>query len=285
MKRRHIINSPRLQELRRKRRNAFWGRAITIILIVGGACAATVYVSRAQIFNIQSIEIKGNKIVDASLIENIARTQMATSYLGLIPKTNILIYPQDEIKESLSKEFRRLTDIQLDLEGGRNLKISVAERVGVYTWCGLEPSPNEKCYFVDKEGFIFEEAPYFSEEVYFKFYGGNFDTNEAGLGNYFNKENFNRYVEFRNILGELGISAVAIHQASEEDGKIILSSKNLRSDNPIINFKTSSNFEEIAANLQTSLETEPLKGDFRKKYANLEYIDLRFGNKVYYRFK
>jgi len=42
--------------------------------------------------------------------------------------------------------------------------------------------------------------------------------------------------------------------------------------------------QNIKENLDTALNTEPLKSDFKKKYSSLEYIDLRFGNKVYSKF-
>ena len=45
-----------------------------------------------------------------------------------------------------------------------------------------------------------------------------------------------------------------------------------------------SDFEKLAENLQAALMTEPLQSDFKNKFSSLLYIDLRFGNKVYYKF-
>ena len=54
---------------------------------------------------------------------------------------------------------------------------------------------------------------------------------------------------------------------------------------PEIIFKADSDFNQIIENLQSVLTTEPLQTEFKTKYSSLLYIDLRFGNKVYYKFK
>jgi hypothetical protein len=51
-----------------------------------------------------------------------------------------------------------------------------------------------------------------------------------------------------------------------------------------IKFKLNSDFENLAENLDAALDTDPFKTEFKNKYALLQYIDLRFGNKVYYKF-
>jgi nucleoside-diphosphate-sugar epimerase len=38
-------------------------------------------------------------------------------------------------------------------------------------------------------------------------------------------------------------------------------------------------------NLDAAIDTEPLKSKLKNKFSSLEYIDLRYGNKVYDKFK
>jgi len=72
----------------------------------------------------------------------------------------------------------------------------------------------------------------------------------------------------------------------QEDGDVKLYLSSFTSKmGPEIIFKADSNFEKIIENLQSVLSTEPLQSDFKNKYSSLLYIDLRFGNKVYYKFK
>jgi hypothetical protein len=65
--------------------------------------------------------------------------------------------------------------------------------------------------------------------------------------------------------------------------EIFLSSGNSSSVGPYIIFKLDGNYQNIAENLEAALTTEPLQTEFNKNYSSLQYIDLRFGNKVYFK--
>ena len=91
-----------------------------------------------------------------------------------------------------------------------------------------------------------------------------------------------KVIAFKNTLLDLGIKPTSLYLVGE-DIEIYLSSKSPYS--PKIIFKKDFNLEAISENLQTALDAEPLKSNFKNKYASLEYIDLRYGNKVYYKFR
>jgi len=67
--------------------------------------------------------------------------------------------------------------------------------------------------------------------------------------------------------------------------EVFLSAGNSSAVRPEIIFKSNSNFQNIAENLETALTADPLQSELKNKYSSLQYIDLRFGNKVYYKFK
>ncbi len=49
-------------------------------------------------------------------------------------------------------------------------------------------------------------------------------------------------------------------------------------------FNKKNDFTTIVENLKAALSTEPFATEFKKKFDTLSYIDLRFTNKVYYKF-
>ena len=236
------------------------------------------YLSRLEKLNITGIEVVGNKIVDGETIGATAESELSGSYLWLFPKTNFLFYPKNKIINNLYDKFKTLKDISLSVKNQKILQIAVFERIALYTWCGIMPpeksNSDQKCYFLDEAGFIFDEAPYFSGEVYFKFYGKVFQ-------NY--TDIFSQLILLKENLENMGLKPIALYVAEDGNAKIFLSRGN--DSHPEILFKSSDDVEKIAENLETALTTDPLQAELKKKFSSLVYIDLRFGNKVYYKFK
>jgi hypothetical protein len=242
---------------------------------------------------------------------------MMGKYLWLFPKTNLFLYPESSIQKELEDQFPRLENISLSIKNNKTLEVSLSERKALYTWCGDTPpkitdvglpqsgntpdvgilqgrSPTSgvsNCYFLDENGYIFDQAPYFSGEVYFKFYGvpdvgilqGRSPTSGVISGSYFAQQNFKQLVAFRDILLGFGLKPVALYVGSDGNVEVALSGGTSFSTDPQIIFKLNADYQNVAENLETALTTEPLQSEFKNKYSTLQYIDLRFGNKVYFK--
>ncbi|MES2315402.1 MAG: hypothetical protein V4486_01555 [Patescibacteria group bacterium] len=285
MSKRSVLDSPRLRELKRQRRNILW---VKISVVVFGFCAIVGGLSlltRIDKFNITQVEATGNRVVDTGEIRTIALENLEGNYLYIFPKTNFLLYPKVDIQKELEAKFPRLQNISFSIKNDRVLEISMTERDGLYTWCGDNPATNndknEKCYFMDNTGYIFDEAPYFSGNVYFKFYDGGLET---GVGEYYEPAIFSNLITFKKDLDALGLKDIAITVTKDDEIKVVLSPKAPPAPNPQLILKKDADLSKIIENLQTALTTEPLQTDFKKNYGKLNYIDLRFGNKVYWKF-
>ncbi len=288
--RRDVLNSPRLDELKRKRQRVFRNKMLLfgfgILIILFGLSFA----SRIPKININEVNISGNKMIDAEDIRAIIVEDIAGHYLWIFPKTNFLIYPKGKIKHDLATNFKRLKSISLELKDIKTLEVKVVEHEGKYLWCGnvlpeVNNNSDQKCYFLDSDGYIFDEAPYFSGEVYFKFYGLTSlnDGNPSGV--FFLPELFNKLISLKETLVKIGVKPVALSMLDNGDVEIFLSSVDSSIMGSKIIFKSTANFNKIAENLQAVITSKDFVSDFKNKYASLLYIDLRFGNKVYYKFK
>lgn len=284
MQKRNVLHSPRLLELKKRKRRVLVRKIIILVIFLAAVVAAVTYILRLGRLNIDNVEVTGNKVVDAELVKAAAEKDIAGNYLWIFPKSNIFIFPKTGIENQLSSEFKRLKDITLNIKNGRTLSIGITERTGKYIWCGNAPQPAdsiEQCYFLDEDGYIFDQAPYFSGNVYFKFYGA------AEPGSYFLKDNFKNFVYFKGELEDMGLKPVMLYTEDDngtENAKIFLAGGKLSSTAPVINFKVGSDLTKAAENLEAALSTEPLMSEFKNKYSSLLYIDLRFENKVYYKF-
>ncbi len=298
MDKRNVLSSPRLLELKQKKRKIFIRKLIIFgvlffIVLIGLSLA-----TRISRLNINEIEVVGNKVIDTEKIQEVARGEMSGYYAWLFPKTNLFLYPKTKIKNKLSDAHKRLTDIDVSVSRQKMI-VSVSERSPEYTWCGEVPPVEEKeeeCFFLDKEGYIFDEAPYFSGEVYFKFYGIIESKSDKKIeevsggalsptGQYVALGYFEKLIALKNVLKEIDLSPIVIYIEEGENLKIFLSRDQVLTNGPYVTIKKNSDFQKMAENLKAAIETDPLKSKFKNEYSKLEYIDLRFGNKVYYKFK
>jgi len=136
---------------------------------------------------------------------------------------------------------------------------------------------------MDETGYLFDESPFFSGEVYFRFFGP-IDNTDSPKGANFSSGEFQNLVIFKESLKDLDIRPVAIFLKEDKDIEVILSSSQSLREAPKIIFKSDSDLNKMVENLQSALSADPLRDDFKNKYDSLKYIDLRFGNKVYYKF-
>lgn len=288
MQKRNVLNSPRLLELKRSRKKAIWGKIFISLFGLTAIFAFLAYVSRLEKLNISEIQIEGNKTIETVLLEETILKEISGKYLWLFPKTNVLSYPKNSIKSELENNFKRLKNINLTIKDNKTLAVSLDERTAKYMWCGeslpTEENTEEKCYFLDEEGFIFDEAPYFSGEVYFKFYGKNNSDTDNPQGSYFSEQSFSQLIFFKNFLTDLKLKPTLLYVKEAGDVEIYLSRGAIISKNPKILLKINSDFQNVAENLDSAITTEPLKSKIKEKYSSLQYIDLRFGNKVYFKF-
>ncbi len=287
-------------ELKKRRRRVLLNNFFLLLFGFALFFVFLVYIFRLDNLNINEIKIIGNKNIDTETLKSAVKEQITGKYLWFFPKTNILYYPQNTIKNKLETKFKRLKDISLTIKDNKILEVYLIERNAKYIWCGtkfpeallMKSSASkasgiasaEKCYFLDENGYLFDEAPYFSGEVYFKFYGlTNLDANNL-LGSYFSFQNFQKLIFFKERLQNIGLKPTTLYISENGDIKIFLSEKTSFMKPEII-FKINSDFEKIAENLETALNTEPLQSNFKNRYSSLLYIDIRFENKVYYKFR
>ncbi len=292
MQKRNVLNSPRLLELKKRRRRIVLNKIFISLFGVLIIFILLAYLSCIDSLNITEIQIEGNKIVNTEALKIEVEKQIAGKYLWLFPKTNILYYPQNSIKNNLQNKFTRLKNINLSIQNNKILLVSVSEREPKYTWCGAneEGNDNQNCYFLDENGYIFDKAPYFSGEVYFKFYG----VTDVGIpqsgsptsvtGSYFSKQNFKQLISFKDILFNIGLKPIALWIKENGDIEVSLLKSALSSTVPKIIFRANADFQNVAENLEAALTTEPLQSKFKNNYSSLQYIDLRFGNKVFNKF-
>ncbi len=169
-------------------------KLLTVAVLVGCIVFSgfLVWVSRLPQLQIERIAVFGVSAFGKTDIEEFVEKKIHEYYFGVIPKSNIFLYPRNALLEELLDEFPRLEAVSVSREKEGVLSVRVLERKPYYVWCGEDVSSTENCHFVDLKGIIFSEAPGFSGNAYFIFYGPvrgvsvrETNTNQKPLGYYF----------------------------------------------------------------------------------------------------
>lgn len=244
------------------------------VIVLAGLLA---WVSRWRPFVLSEVVVSGTSVVDPGEIESFVRGELAGSSRLIFPRASKFLYPKGEIASDLLNAFPRLRVAKLESRGSR-LEVKVAERVPAYLWCrGMPGGERASCYFLDEEGFVFSDAPSFSGNAYFTFYGyfyGYFDDAAPLRQWYVSRQDFAEIARLLKAAADAGVAADAFVIEGSDYSLHLASGGSVR-------FRKDQDLGVVADTIVALAEDTKL---FSKKGASaLEYVDLRFGNKIYYR--
>ena len=249
------------------------------------------FLSYLPVFNIATIELVGATIVKQSEVTHVVEPLLATPIKGIFSRRNVLLYPKSEIERALKKELPRLASVHVRVGEKRELIVDVTERKASSLWCGKEPlsETNElltECYYIDKDAILFARAPYFSGSVYMKWYGPISDELDPLGTQYLDKDKFHSLESVVNGMENLGITPLALVPKKNGEYELWLDPGLDRTNGliPRMLFGSEIPFAKVVSDFSVALANPPLKDRFKAEYGKLEYIDLRFLNKVYYKF-
>jgi len=255
---------------RAQKRYALIG-ALSIILI-SGALYGIGYLLRLPSVSIDGVSISGAQSSDPHAIQTLAESALLGSRFFLFPNDSILFYPKGTIERMVAASDTRIEGAIVTREG-KELTVTISEHKPTYIWCDslAKGDVDEKCFFAASDGYVFAEAPQFSGSVYIIFRGPLSGTGTDPRGKYIlPKEQFAKITQFLSALSAAKVSVESVSAMGEGDYAARISSG---SD---IRFSITQDIATLSANLAAAASV------LSDKKAP-EYIDLRFGNKIFYK--
>jgi len=286
-----IPKSPRVLEIKRKRRiKKIRSMIVIFVLFIFGIIILS-YLSFNQYVNITQINIEGNNVIDKELLEKNINETLSGKYLHLFSRSNSFLYPRSAIYNSLILNFPRIEEISVSLKNLNTLNVNIKERTGNYLYCGENLPDNnyligENCYFLNDDSLIFDKAPYISGNVYFKYYMpiSNMGNSDNPLGvQMLDSEIFHNLMRFINGVNSLGLEVDYLVLDNNTYNLYLLHKEEYTS--PKIIFNKDQNFDALLDDLSLAMKKKEFSDEIKSKYNNLLYIDLRFKNKVLYKFQ
>ncbi len=285
-----ILTSPRMLDMKRKRRVRVVRLSILLILLILSVVYALGYFSSNSHITINTIVVTGTRIINPPDVEATVRSQLSGKYVYLFARSNSLIYPKSQIYKNLLAQYPRIEKLTMYRDSIHTLHITIAERSGSSLYCGktipeVTSDVGENCYFVNNDGYIFDTAPYFSGNIYFKYYGPLSVNTRNPMGTQMlTPDLFHKYVRFIDGVTVLGFKPISLVISENGTDSLYLSPVSNKTS-PVIVFKNDNNLEDILTNLTLSMHKPEFANEINSKYTTLLYIDLRFKNKVLYKFQ
>lgn len=223
---------------------------------------------------IYSVVVSGAQRVSYGEVESKVFDHLDGKYFYLFPKSNSLIYPKEVIQADLLSAFPSIKSASINKSGKNTINISLNERSVKAVGCfDNDSGPDDKCFFLDDEGVIFHptEDGSYSEDTLILYSKKDF----VGLNQPFlDKDDFQKLLIFVDSFSENleKIVSVKLDDNSSFEGLTLSSTK--------VYFKKNSYENAIKSVLAIIKDGSFEKSVFFKK---IEYLDLRFDKKVFYK--
>jgi len=240
------------------RSRGFWFFFLFLIIIG----VSTYFVFFSDLLRVKNIEVSGTGKVSADEVKSIFLTEISKKMLFFLPK-NILSVDFDKLSNDVSSKFPEIEKVSVKIVLPNTVSAEIIEKTPEGCWCAYS-----ECYYFDKYGVVYQK---------------NSNCNNLLTINSDKKPELTKQIISENELNNVSkifkdvSGLVKIKNLNFYDEKIILETN----QGWKIYFKHGDDIPGQIVNLKAILEQKvPVE-----KQDNLNYIDLRFGNKVFYKFK
>jgi cell division septal protein FtsQ len=258
----------------KKRTGINW--KLVIRLVITAVVITTVIVlTRLPRLQVRTITVVGANVADPGDISEFVQEQLQGNRAFIFPKSSIFLVPEHTLEKQIKQQFSRLQTVTVSRTNFSTLTISVTEFQGMYLWCTDETT----CDFMDQNGIAFAAAPYFSGNAYPKIFIG---TVQPLPFQALTSTQTAMVALLLTRLPVIGIVPEEFHFVS--DHEVDMDFTHNAQQAQIIFDPTMDTNDSLEA-LYTGLRTDPLMTNFHDQTKLLQYIDLRYENRVVYKFQ
>lgn len=255
----------------------------------------------SPVFKIKEIAVSGNKILETGQIQAVVQNYLSAKIFKIIPQDRLLILASGNLKNKILANFPEIESVQIIKIPPAKLELTIKERKTAAVWCQTKiiPSPtpetskpavsaptsspvikeknvlpeSEKCFFMDEGGIIYREAPEMSGSFLPIFYNQSSQV-----------YNLKDQVSASSTIGFALLAKKELRQAEIDLIGFLIKEKGspdlvaLTDEGWLIYFDSSR-----SAVRQINVLESLLNEEIKEKRENLEYVDLRIANRVYYK--
>ncbi len=308
-----IIRRPAIVSNRavKKRRRKKILKTTFVVFIAGGFVGGLAWLSQANFLTIERINVNGAGETLERNVLLLVEGKLEERWLGVFPRSNMLLFSKDLVEKEIIETYTRIKHVEIKRKGFSRLEIVIEERNPTALWCDAGIIDVGNCYFVDESGYIFKRAPYFSDHIYYELYGGPLSVEEmkavledssfisvsstTASSTQEDVENIN--TSLQSFLGiqylpeEMFVLTMFFIRALEQEGilthTLVVHNDHLfelsLKDGGVLKFSPAQDLAKAVQDFKIAYEKK-FEEDTKVTPADVEYIDIRFTNKVVFKF-
>jgi len=226
----------------------------------------------SSVFSIKEVNITGLKTIPEKQVMAEVNNIFSSKKFGFLESRNYFIFSVNDLKASLDESFPKVGEITIKKDP-EVLEIVIEEREAIGVWCS-----GRECFYFDKHGIIFEEAPKSTGSLILSIQDGRkmAGSDPAILGEaVLNGGQISFFQEAKDLVSRNFPFNVRKFIITEKSDFELITSETWR---VLLDKKESPEYQ--LSNLKYLLDEE-----IKTRRLELEYVDLRLGNRLYYKYR
>lgn len=268
-----IIYTPRREQKTRPSRRVLRLALAPAALLALGAAAVAFF--RLPPLQIREIKISGLQSFETRVVEERVASHLDGAYFAFLPRRSYFLADAEGLASALRREFPQMEQILAVKRFPNALHVAVIERSLWGIFCNAAEKAPPYCVYIDPTGFAYDEAPQVEGALIL---GVERDGEPPAVGDIaVERATMDRLRLLKDALAKLDDLAVTgFGLKTRVPGEIRVKT----GEGFVLIFSRDDDFARTADVLKRVLNEE-----IKEKRGRLEYVDLRFGNKVFYKLK
>jgi cell division septal protein FtsQ len=235
------------------------------------------WLSYSSYLQIQNIQVVGATQEYPEIVTALIDSHLHQSSHTYISSNTIFTFDQAAIQNAILQAFPHVKSVTLARPStfSKTLVVTLTERTPYGTWC----ADGSTCFFFDNSGYVYAALDASSSTTTaalpYIFLGG-IASSSSPIGQSFVSAHLPGIVSFLTLLAQSGYHPTGARVENEQDFTVALTE----------GYAVKASFGEdpgqLIRNLQLILSTAD---GLQNQIAKLDYVDLRFGDRVYYKLK
>lgn len=238
-------------------KHKLWYKILSIVLLITFLVFLWWFVY-GSLWKINNIEIVDAKHTDIEAVKTDIYNMSQKKKFLIVPNDHILFLSKGQIERHILKTYPSVEFVEINKTTDRDIVISIKDRMAMGVWC------DELCYFFDDQGILFKKSFDYTGAVFTKW-----SVASSTPLNFYDKA----------LCIETCIDKTFVNFLTQNKVmKVVIEGDDLRM------FTEYGYYIKALNNASTTMRNIAL---FKKEYKGgdneLEYVDVRFGDKIFYK--